>query len=225
MAEIAQESVSEPVKAESPTPTFTEASKASSPSGLDAKALAKEVAEILRPDFEKVAQSTKDKRIARLEKAVGIDLSELEEMGVTIPENVKTEARLRRLEARESAPVQEASSGRGDSSDSEQASKVMQEAGIDANSPEGIGLLRGTYRNLDHFRAEAYSLKLRLANRPAPSPSAAPAAQAEASPQGTDAEALKKEWTKFLQDNRGNKFAIQQKRTEMRKKGLADFSI
>src|SRR5260221_712817 len=64
---------------EPPIPKFENNSSASPTSGVDTKALAKEVAELLRPDFEKVAQSTKDKRIAAIEKRLGVgDLAELE---------------------------------------------------------------------------------------------------------------------------------------------------
>lgn len=156
-------------------PTFTETSAASSPSAVDTKALAKEVAALLRPEF----QSMKDKRIAKLEKAVGIDISELEEMGVPIPESVKTEARFRRLEA-QAAPVQEVSQGSGTTQDSDRVSQVIKEAGLDASRPEVVRLLSGKYRNIDHFEAEAYKLKASQTNRPSPSPASAPALQSGA---------------------------------------------
>lgn len=162
----------EQVNEEVPTPKFTETSRDSATSALDPKEIAKQVAEILRPEFEKTIQSTKDKRIAKLEKAVG--LAELEELGATIPDHVKAEYRNRELEQRlaameergGSAPKQ-TSQGSGAAAVSEWA-RIVEEVGLEKNSPEYINLLRGEYRNLDHFEAEAYRLKKRLDSKPNP---------------------------------------------------------
>lgn len=180
MAEQTPESKPEVVSQESPTPKFTEPSAVSSPSTVDIDALADKVAAKMMPSVEKLIQSQKDKRIAKMEKQMeAAGLSELEEMGVQIPEPVKTEMRLRRLEeAREPTPVQEPSKGKGGTSDSEQVSAVIKETGLDANTPEVIKLLGGEYRNLDHFRAEAFALRARQATKPAPDASAAPSLNA-----------------------------------------------
>lgn len=166
MSEIQNELESGQVqeKAELPVPTFSEKS-ADSQVSIDPQALAKQVAELLRPNFEKMAQSTKDKRIAKLEKAVG-GLAELEALGVAIPPEVKLEMRLRDLEQSSvSTPV---SQGSG-KVETQEWSKIIDEIGLDLKATETIEFLRGEYRNLDHFEAEANRLKRRLDSKPNPS--------------------------------------------------------
>jgi hypothetical protein len=157
-----------------PTPTFEAPLSASSTSSVDAKALAVEVAKILRPEIERTVQSTKDKRIASLEKKLG--LTELEELGIPVSPEQRQELRLRDLEARLSSPVQDASQGNGAAPDiAKVAQQVVTELEFDARTPEVIALLSGKYRNEDHFRAEANALKLRQLKQPTPTPAQAPA--------------------------------------------------
>jgi hypothetical protein len=132
-----------------------------------------------------VAQSTKDKRIAQLEKRLGMsDLAELEEQGVQIPENVKLEYRLRNLETQRPAPESQAptSQGSGASLTTQDVSEVVKQYQLDANSPEVLEALRGTYRNRDHFEATLAKVALARVNRPQPSAaeSAAPVTESSA---------------------------------------------
>lgn len=158
-----------------PIPKLEGASPVSSTSSVDTKALAAEVAKLLKPDFERVAQSTKDKRIAALEKKLGAsDLAELESMGVQVPENVKLEYRLRNLEGghtSEPAQVQSPSSnGNGEALTAQDVSEVIKEFQLDANNAVVLEKLRGTYRNRDHFQAEMAKIALAQVNRQPPSP-------------------------------------------------------
>lgn len=155
-----------------PIPKLESASPVSSTSSVDTKTLAAEVAKLLRPDFEKVAQSTKDKRIAALEKRLGTsDLAVLESMGVQVPDNVKLELRLQNLEGGHTnnpAQAQSASSpGNGDSLTAQDVSEVIQEFQLDANNAVVLEKLRGTYRSRDHFQAEMAKIALSQFKQPA----------------------------------------------------------
>ncbi len=167
------ESAPEPAKVELPTPTFETASAAEPTSAVDAKSLAKEVAELLRPEIAKTVQSVKDRRFDRVEKALG--LADLEELGVAITPEIKNELRMRQLEAQREQPVQEPSPGKVETPDSEKVSQVIKQLELDANNADTIKLLQGQYRNFDHFVSEAQALKLRQFI--SPSASAAPAMQ------------------------------------------------
>ncbi len=178
------ESKAEGASAELPIPKLESPSTGSSTSGVDMDALAEKVANKLRPDFEKVAQSTKDKRIAALEKRVGLsDLAELEEMGVTIPESAKTEYRLRQLEGtRQQAPASSqlpSSPGNGEALTAQDVQTVVKNLSLDANDAEVLEKLRGIYRNKDHFTAEMTTLALSRVTRQPPSPTSATALTAE----------------------------------------------
>lgn len=203
MAEDTLESGQSPVSEEQPVPTFTE--KADSQiSTVDPKAIAMQVAEILRPDFEKMAQSTKDKRIAKLEKAVG-SLAELEDMGVQIPENVKVELRNRELEQRLEAiegragSVQKPASQGSGTVDANEWVKVVEEVGLDMKSPETIAFLRGEYRNIDHFTSEAYRLKSKLDSSPNPTSATTSSLKVEKAAQ-SDVNALATEYDQLAKN-------------------------
>jgi hypothetical protein len=123
------------------------------PSSVDTDAIVKQVAEQLRREIRQ-AQSTKDKNAELVRRTPGInDLSELEAMGATIPENVKLEYRLRQIEGQqpaEGSPVQKPSSpGNGAALTAADVSEVVKKFNLDANDPDVIGALRGTYRNRD----------------------------------------------------------------------------
>ena len=172
------ESGSEPAIQGLPIPKIEGASTASPTSGVDMEALAEKVAAKLRPDFEKVAQSTKDKRIAAIEKKLGtVDLAELEQMGVPITEGVKTEYRFRQLEKQlqtelpsQSQPP--ASKGNGAELTANDVSEVMQRFKLDANDAEVLEKLRGTYENRYHFEATMANVALARANKTTPTPAA-----------------------------------------------------
>jgi len=163
----------EQVNQELPTPKFTETSADSATSRVDTKALAAEVAKLLKPDFEKVAQSTKDKRIAALEKKLGVgDLAELEELGAQIPDSVKMEYRFRQLETQhqtESSEQTPTSQGSGATLTAQDVSEAVKQFNLDANNADVIEALRGTYRNRDHFEATLAKLAISKTNKPAPS--------------------------------------------------------
>ena len=172
--ETKPEGGAEQVNGELPTPKFTDASPVSATSSVDTKALAAEVAKLLKPDFEKVAQSTKDKRIAALEKKLGVgDLAELEELGAQIPDSVKMEYRFRQLETQRQDPDSSSqtttSQGSGATLTTQDVSEVVRNFNLDANTPEVIDALRGTYRNRDHFEATLARLAVAKTNKPTPS--------------------------------------------------------
>jgi hypothetical protein len=168
------ESAGEQSSQELPVPTLESASQVSSTSSVDTKALAAEVAKLLKPDFEKVAQSTKDKRIAALEKKLGVgDLAELKEMGVEIPEKVEWEYRFRQLETQRQAPEAPGqtptSQGSGATLTAQDVSEVVKNFNLDANTPEVLEALRGTYRNRDHFEATLARMAMAKTSKPTPS--------------------------------------------------------
>lgn len=77
---------------ELPTPEFSDQPGASSTSA-DADAIVSKLLPQLEQLVERKVQSTKDKRIADIEKVLGGRakiLADLEASGVTIPENVRT---------------------------------------------------------------------------------------------------------------------------------------
>ena len=169
-----QESAQEPVKAELPTPTFTETSAVKPTSTVEPEVLARQVAELLKPDIEKAVQSTKDRRFDRLERSLS-QLAELEAAGAVIPDSVKQEARIRDYvdSKLNSAPMAQ-ESVREPKFD---AASVLKEVGLDGNNADVIRLLQGQYRNPDHFRAEAQSLRLRQLTPTPQSGGGAPAMQ------------------------------------------------
>lgn len=222
MTDPTLESAKEPVKQESPTPVFTETSPAKPPSTPDISSLAAEVAKQLRPDFEKIAQSTKDRRFSEIEKRLGI--SELEELGATIPDNVKLEYRLRELEAQK-ARVQEPIQGRVEQQNNEQVAAVIKELNLDANSPETISLLRGTYRNLDHFQAEAAKLRLKQLNQKPSDLSAAPAMQVNSAQQDKSVDAKTDDYIKDMKAARGDKLKLKAIQEKYKKEGVDIYSV
>jgi hypothetical protein len=178
----------------------------------------------------RMAQSTKDKKVAAIEKRLGMtDLAELEAMGATIPENVKTEYRFRNLEQSpsESSPEQPASSpGNGAALTAQDVSEVVKKYQLDANESDVLEALRGTYRNRDHFEASLASLALARANRPQPSPAEASSLQAPASGVTPDEKSLRasydKELTQIAQTQRGDAKikAIADLKMKYREKGV-----
>jgi hypothetical protein len=223
MAELTQpEGGAEQVNQELPTPKFTDASAGSATSSVDTKALAQEVAKILRPDFEKVAQSTKDKRIAQLEKRLGVsDLAELEEQGVTIPENVKLEYRLRNLETQNQAPPSQTptSQGSGASLTTQDVSEVVKQYQLDANAPEVLEALRGTYRNRDHFEATLAKVALARASRPQPSAAESAAISTESAATNKDTVSMIARLTELQKSPTRNKAEIAKLAADLDQRG------
>jgi hypothetical protein len=203
-------------KLETPSPA--------SPSSVDTDAIVKQVAEQLRREIRQ-AQSTKDKEIDAIKKGLGIgDLTELEAMGATIPENAKLEIRLRNLEAQRSAgnsPAQDPSSpGNGAGLTAQDVSEVVKKLQLDANDADVINALRGTYRNRDHFEAAMAGLALARINRQTPSPAEAPSLQSPPAPSSTvDVEALSAEHSRLLKNPSKNMARIREIQEQLSKAG------
>lgn len=179
-ANTPQES-SQPGEAELPTPSFSGSGDSSTSDGAEAtvsklrSALLEELKPLIRETIEKQVQSTKDKRIAKIEGRLGM-LAELEEQGATIPENLKQEMRFRDLEERLTQPAQPAE--RVDNGLSTQKQAVtdaiakLTEYGLTSNDPAFIELLRGKYQNKDAFDKAVLG---HIVTKLAPSKSANPA--------------------------------------------------
>jgi hypothetical protein len=207
---------------ELPVPKFENSSAASATSSVDTKALAKEVAELLRPDFEKVAQSTKDKRIAEIEKKLKLsDLAELEGMGAQIPDNVKLEYRFRELESNrtpQGSGQAATSQGSGASLTAQDVSETVQRFKLDANQPDVIEKLRGTYRNRDHFEATLAQMALAQATKQPGSATSASTLISPPAPTMDEQTALQQEFDARAKSLRG--IEIMNLKMEYRKKGL-----
>lgn len=189
-----------------PVPTFSETSADKPTSQVDTKALAKEVADILRPELERTAQSVKDRRFAAIEKKLGMsDLAELREMGVEIPENVEMKYQLRQLmeqrnpQAPETPTQAPTSQGSGASLTVQDVSEVVKKFNLDANQADVMEALRGTYRNRDHFEASLANLAFAKLNKPQPSAAASPAMPSTPNPPSSpvDVSALSAEYSKL----------------------------
>lgn len=92
-------------ESELPTPTFSE--QASSPTSPDADSIVRQVLAQVEPLIDRKVQSTKDKRLSKIERALGGRLDLLEELegeGVTVPPEVKTQMQIRDLQDRLSQP-------------------------------------------------------------------------------------------------------------------------
>jgi hypothetical protein len=171
---------------ELPIPKLETPSSVSSPSSVDIDAIAEQAAEKIRREIRQ-AQSTKDREVAAIKKSLGItELAELEAMGVQIPENVKTEYRLRQIESQRSpdnSPVQRPSSpGNGAALTAQDVSEVVKQYQLDANTPEVLEALRGTYRNRDHFDATMARLAMAKVNRPQASAAESPSITSTSAP-------------------------------------------
>lgn len=143
---------------ELPTPTFSDQPGASSTSA-DADAIVSKLLPQLESIIERKVQSTKDKRISQIEKALGgrLDLlAELESEGVTIPKEVRSELRIRELEerltqaAQQPAPVRDAGPSQPKAAAAD-AITELQKYELDPNDAGFIEVLRGKYTNREAF--------------------------------------------------------------------------
>jgi hypothetical protein len=192
-----------------PIPKLETPSPVSSPSSsVDIEAIADKVAEKIQRDL-RMAQSKKDKNAELVKKTYGInDLSELEEMGVEIPEKVKWEYRLRNLEGSRTQPestVKTPSPGSGAALTAQDVSQIITDLQLDANDPQVIEGLRGTYRSRDHFESHMTKLALGRATKQPPSLSAAPVGSAPVSPSDPSVEQSTREYQKDMIAARGDK--------------------
>ena len=175
----AQDTSPEPVQ---PKPTFDETS---GDQRSDADPLGRleqswnEKFERLRRDI----QSNVDKGLGRVEKKLD-SMSVLGEYKKLLADGysereAEQELRLRNME-QGTQPTAQTVPGRTESGETTPDSEVAQEIKrlrLDPGQPEVVKLLRGHYRNMDHFKASAVELKLNLSQSAAPSSSAAPVAQ------------------------------------------------
>lgn len=140
---------------ELPTPEFSASGDSSTSGG--AEDIVSKLTPVIEQIVQRTVQSTKDKRISKLEKAVGLDLlAELDEQGVAIPKDVRTELRLRELEGRgtpqPAQPAQPVDNGM-----SQQKAAVtdaiaeLQKHGLDTNDAGFLGILRGKYQSRAEF--------------------------------------------------------------------------
>ena len=169
-----------------PTPTFSEKSPASSISTFSSEQIAT-LSTALKPIIEdavnRSVQSTKDKRFSKLEEGTSIlkdVLTTLKGKGVEIPQEMERDIETREYIQRavaEAVPLQASggtpNAGAGASGQFD-ALSVLKPLGLDSADPEVINLLKGQYRNPDHFQAEAARLAYTKAVKPAPSAAGAP---------------------------------------------------
>lgn len=151
---------------ELPTPSFSES--ATSPTSTDADAIVSKLLEKLTPVIEQTVdrqvQSKRDKWIGKIQKTLGskVDLlAELEEQGVTIPKEVRSEIRMRELEERLAEPSAQPAPRSVDGSTGQKAAVTealaeLNKYGLNSNDPAFIELLRGNYANRDAFDKAVY---------------------------------------------------------------------
>ena len=159
-ADTPQESSQAGDTGELPTPEFSESGASSTSDGADVTVnksrseLLDELKPFIQETIERQVQSTKDKRIAKIEGRLGL-LAELEEQGATIPDNLKQEMRFRDLEERLTRPAQLASPRDVGTSQQKQAVvdaiADLKKYELDSNDADFIGLLRGKYANRAEF--------------------------------------------------------------------------
>jgi hypothetical protein len=139
---------------ELPTPSFSDSGVSSTSTGADE--IVSKLTPVLEQIVERKLQSVKDKRISKLEEGQSSVLAVLEEMGVQIPKEVRTEFRLRELEGQKTqtsaqpAPTVDAGPSTQKAAVTEAIAKLS-EYGLSSNDPAFIELLRGKYQNKDAF--------------------------------------------------------------------------
>ena len=222
MAEEPQLESNQPGEAELPTPSFSGSGDSSPSGGADEivskirSALLEDLKPVIQQTIERQVQSTKDKRIADIEKKMGRLglLAELEEQGATIPENLKQEMRFRDLEERLTQSTQPAQSRDDGSSQQKQAVTEaiaeLSKHGLDTNDAGFIQLLRGQYKNRAEFDlAVTRHVVAKLAPQKAASPADVVQAPATGGVAGKSVEALTSDYQKeMLAAKRGDKTAI-----------------
>jgi hypothetical protein len=169
-----------------PNPTFSEQKAVSSPSALTPEAIeaiAKGLSPMIEEQIERKLQSTKDKRFSTLEKGEGLmreTLALLKNNGVAIPKELEQELALKDyVDQRLQAVAPKADAGTSAPAQSQTGAlnlvQMLAEFGLNANDPDVLKLAGGTYRNVDHLRAEAAALAINKLKTPSPSSTLAPA--------------------------------------------------
>lgn len=163
-----------------PTPTFSAESRGST---SDADALVSKLLDQLTPKLEDLiarkVQSTKDKRVDKIEKVLGgrLDLlAELEGEGVAVPKEVRNELRMRELEERLNNPTAQPVPGKVDGSTDQglataEAVAELKKYNLDPNESDFIQILRGQYPSKEAFDAKLQRYILgKVAPKQPPSP-------------------------------------------------------
>jgi hypothetical protein len=217
---------------ELPTPSFSDQATSSTSTGAD------EIVSKLLPQLEQMierkVQSTKDKRISEIEKALGGRskiLAELEEAGVPITKEVRAEMRIRELEERLTQPPTQPAQA-VDAGPSTQKAAVtdaiaeLSKYGLSSNDPGFIELLRGKYQNRDAFDKAVLG---HIVQKIAPPKPANPADVVQAPARGgateKSADALKQDYIKEMQTMRGNRAGIKAVQEKYRNMGIDPGSI
>lgn len=168
---------------ELPTPQFS-AQATSSPSDADATVskiqakILEQVGATIEEMVERKFKSTTDKRFSKLEKVAGkLDLlAELEEQGVSIPKEVRSELRIRELEERlsQSSPQPAPSKVDGSIEQKQAVAEAITELNkynLSSNDPAFLDLLRGQYPSKEAFDAKVQRYILgKVAPQQPPSP-------------------------------------------------------
>ena len=139
---------------ELPTPSFSDKGDSSTSTGADE--IVSKLTPVLEQIVERKLQSVKDKRIGKLEEGQSNLLAVLEEMGVQIPKEARTELRLRELEGQKSPQSTQPAPVRDDGSSQQKAAVTeaiaeLNKYGLSSNDPGFIELLRGKYASRDAF--------------------------------------------------------------------------
>lgn len=160
MATENQTESSQPGEQDLPNPTFSDTGDSSTSGGADE--LVSKLTPVIEQIVQRTVQSTKDKRISKIEKALGgrLDLlAELEEQGVPIPKEVRTEMQIRELQDRIAQQSTQPAPVRDDGSSQQKAAVTeaiaeLQKYGLSSDDPDFLGLLRGKYSNRAAFDLE-----------------------------------------------------------------------
>jgi len=217
---------------ELPTPQFS--NDVTSSTSTDADAIVSKLTPILEQLVEKKVQSTKDKRISKIEKALGgrLDLlAELEGEGVEIPKDLRMQMQIRDLEERLTQPKEQPAQPRDVGTSSGQtavadAIAALKENELDANDPAFIELLRGTYTS-----REAFDLKVqRFINgklKPQKQANPADVVQSPARSGASDKseEALRQDYIKEMKAARGKPGDIRAIREKYQKEGVNIYDV
>ena len=212
----------QPGEVELPTPSFSEPDV--SQKSTDADEIVSKLTPILEQLVERKVQSTKDKRLSKIEKALGgrLDLlAELEEAGVEIPKETRTEMRLRELEEQRTQSSTQPAPVRVDGSTQQKAAVTeaiaeLNKYGLSSDDADFLNLLRGQYSNRAAFDLE---VQRHIVKKIAPPKPANPADVVQSPATGkADSGDLMVEYQNRAQKVRGN--ALIELKMEYRKKGL-----
>lgn len=164
---------------------------------------------------ERTVQSTKDKRFSKLSKgetAMSEILATLKKEGATIPLEVERDYALKdyiNQAVREASAPEDNGMSKGTPKVDGMfdALATIKSLGLDSNDAEVLKLLKGNYRNTDHFTAEARGLALKKTAKPEPSPASLPPLGGGSSSQVTNAEMVA-QLAKLQKDPIGNRTQI-----------------